>query len=96
MANSVTASGKEAERVSVPEIDNPAPQEMQNTPEGREQKLRRALEMLQTIQPSDVTELTRSWLEEILDRGAPYATIPSSSTAGGRLISPSSEDKGPV
>jgi hypothetical protein len=69
---------------------------MENTPEGREQKLRKALERLQTIQPSDVTELARSWLEDILDRGAPYATIPSSSTAGGRLISPSSQDKGPV
>jgi hypothetical protein len=96
MADSVKASGKEAARVSLPEIDNPAPQRMQNTPESREQKLRRALERLQTIQPSDVTELARSWLEDILDGGAPYATIPSSSTAGGRLISPSSEDKGPV
>src|SRR5215213_2079532 len=91
MANSVRASGKEAERVSVPEIDIPAPQEMQNTPEGREQKLRKALERLESVQPSDVTELTRSWLEEILDRGALYATIPSSSTAGGRLISPTAD-----
>src|SRR5215213_4563968 len=80
-----------------PEIDIPAPKRMENTPEGREQKLQRALERLQTIQPSDVTELTRSWLEEILDRGAPYATTPSVRTAGGgRLISPSSEDKGPI
>jgi len=70
---------------------------MENTPEGREQKLRKALERLESVQPSDVTELLHSWLEVILDWGVPYATIPSVRTAGGgRLISPSSEDKGPV
>jgi len=70
---------------------------MENTPEGREQKLRKALERLESVQPSDVTELLHSWLEVILDRGVPYATIPSVRTAGGgRLISPSSEDKGPI
>jgi hypothetical protein len=66
-----------------PEIDITAPQEMQNTPEGREQKLRNALERLESVQPSDVTELTRSWLEDILEGGVPYATIPSLRTAGG-------------
>jgi hypothetical protein len=70
---------------------------MENTPERREQKLRKALERLESVQPSDVTKLLHSWLEDILDRGVPYATIPSVRTAGGgRLISPSSEDKGPV
>src|SRR5829696_898025 len=68
---------------------------MENTPERREQKLRKALERLESVQPSDVTELLHSWLQEILDRGVPYATTPSLSTAGGRRIRPS-EDKGPV
>src|SRR5215204_5881924 len=69
---------------------------MENTPERREQKLRKALERLESVQPSDVTELLHSWLQEILDRGVPHATTPSSSTAGGRRIRSSSEDKGPV
>jgi hypothetical protein len=69
---------------------------MENTPEGREegreQKLRKALEMLQTIQPSDVNGLTHSWLEEILEDGVPYAT-----TYDTLLISPNNgEDRGPV
>jgi hypothetical protein len=67
MANSVRARGKEAVPVSVPEIYNPAPKRMENTPEGREQKLRKALERLESVQPSDVTEFTRSWLEDILE-----------------------------
>jgi len=69
---------------------------MKNTPEGQQHKLRKALERLQTIRPSDVTELTHSWLQEILDGGVPYATTLSSSTPGGLRISPSIEDKGPV
>jgi hypothetical protein len=70
---------------------------MKNTPEGQEHKLRKALERLQTIRPSDVTELTHGWLEEILERGVPYATTLTSTTAGELLIGPSSgEDRGPV
>ncbi|MDQ5827340.1 MAG: hypothetical protein M3441_24535 [Chloroflexota bacterium] len=95
MANNVRASAKEAVRVSFTiEIDTPAPQRMNNTPEGQELKLRRALERLESIQPSDVPVLAHSGLEWLNDHGL-HATRASLDTAGRRIIKPT-KDEGPV
>ena len=67
---------------------------MNSAPEGRKHKLWRALERLETIQPSDVPELAHGWLEALNDDGlhAPRSTL---DTAGRRIIKPT-KDEGPV
>jgi len=68
---------------------------MKNTPEGQEHKLRKALERLEAIQPSDVPELAHGWLERLNDDGLPHATS-GSVDAAGRLIIKLTKDEGPV
>jgi hypothetical protein len=68
---------------------------MQNTPEDREHKLRRALERLEAVQPSDAPELAHSWLEVLNDHGL-HATLASLDPAGRLIMKPSKEDEVPI
>jgi hypothetical protein len=67
---------------------------MNSAPEGRNHKLRKALERLEAIQPSDVPELVHEWLEVLDDHGL-HTTLMTLDSAG-RLIMKPTEDEGPV
>jgi hypothetical protein len=72
---------------------------MNNTPEGREHKLRKALERLEAIQPSDVLQLAYRWVEEITDYDGLHPAISSLShytPEGGIVLVVTEEDEGPV
>jgi hypothetical protein len=71
---------------------------MNNTPEGREHKLRKALERLEAIQPSDVPQLAYRWVEEITDYDGLLSAISSFShyTPEGGIVLVVTEDEGPV
>jgi hypothetical protein len=81
-------------RVSIAELERLAPQSMDNTPEGREHKLRKALERLEGIQPSEVPEAAYSELEWLNDGGLHHGR-PSFGPDGGHFIKPT-EDAGPA
>jgi hypothetical protein len=69
---------------------------MNNTPEGREHKLRKALELLEAIQPSDVPWLAHRWIEELNDYGIYPARSSFYYTTEGRSILKHAKDEGPV
>jgi len=72
---------------------------MNNTPEGREHKLRKALERLEAIQPSDVPQLAYRWVEQLNDYSELHPTIRSSIshyTPEGELVLVVTEDEGSV
>src|SRR3712207_701918 len=93
MARTVGTDGKEAAR-DYRSMVVALYKRMENSPEGREQGLRTALEKLAATPFSYVPDLTDGWLE-VLNDGEPHATAMPPSTASGSQIMPS-EDDGPV